>query len=48
MVDGLTVMLHTIHSRSMMTLIHAYALTYAGIEGLSVSYGKGSNDESAT
>ena len=48
MVDGLTVMASYQPAGSNDESDTAYALTYAGIDGLSVSYGKGSNDSSAT
>ena len=48
MVDGLTVMASYLPAGSNNDSDTAYALTYAGIDGLSVSYGKGSNDSSAT
>jgi len=48
MVDGLTVMASYLPAYANNDSDTAYALTYAGIDGLSVSYGKGSNDSSAT
>ena len=47
MVDGLTVMASYQPAGSNDESDTAYALTYAGIDGLSVSYGKGSNDSAA-
>ena len=47
MVDGLTVMASYQPAGSNDESDNAYALTYAGIDGLSVSYGKGSNDSAA-
>jgi len=47
MVDGLTVMASYQPAGSNDESDTAYALTYAGIDGLSVSYGKGSNDGQA-
>ena len=48
MVDGLTVSASYQPAGANDESDTAYALTYAGIDGLSVSYGKGSNDSSAT
>ena len=45
MVDGLTVMASYLPAYANNDSDTAYAVTYAGIDGLSVSYGKGSNDE---
>ena len=47
MVDGLTVMASYQPAGTNDESDTAYALTYAGIDGLSVSYGKGSNDATA-
>ncbi|MDB9714325.1 porin [Candidatus Pelagibacter ubique] len=47
MVDGLTVMASYLPAAANDESDTAYALTYAGIDGLSVSYGKGSNDGQA-
>ncbi|MDA7472050.1 porin [Candidatus Pelagibacter ubique] len=47
MVDGLTVMASYQPAGSNDESDTAYALTYAGIDGLSISYGKGSNDSAA-
>jgi len=48
MVDGLTVAVSYSPNKSQDEADTALALTYAGIEGLSVSYGKGSSDGDAT
>jgi outer membrane protein OmpU len=44
MVDGLTAAVSYSHAAGNDESDSAYALTYAGIDGLSVSYGQGSND----
>ena len=47
MVDGLTVMASYLPAGANDESDTAYGVTYAGIDGLSVSYGKGSNDGQA-
>jgi outer membrane protein OmpU len=47
MVDGLTVQASYTPAGSNDESDSAYALTYAGIDGLSISYGKGSDDDAA-
>ena len=47
MVDGLTVAASYVPGSGLDESDTAYAITYAGVEGLSVSYGKGSNDGQA-
>ena len=47
MVDGLTAAVSYSHAAGNDESDSAYALTYTGVEGLSVSYGQGSNDAQA-
>ena len=41
LVDGLGVKLHTLELQLVKKLNCSYALTYTGVEGVSVSYGSG-------
>jgi outer membrane protein OmpU len=47
MVDGLTAAVSYSHAAGNDESDSAYALTYAGVDGLSISYGQGSNDAQA-